>query len=227
MACHTIFQGIFPTQGSNSDLPQCRQILYLQWPNLLDPHNYIISLWHGTLMTETLPEILWFETLSQFFASWLTGVFCLFVCLFLGGNPGLVACHSKANKEATLVERKVCFIMDAGIWGKVGVGWTLSKDWLLHFTPSNQGARTFIDREKGLHAETIQSALTIILKLVISGLTIIILIVSGTINLQFQGQFVSISWDKFSELWQHMSWLRSGHHVVNFFWWEFQDLYDN
>ena len=26
--CHSLFQGIFPTQGSNSGLPQCRRILY-------------------------------------------------------------------------------------------------------------------------------------------------------------------------------------------------------
>jgi len=26
--CHTVLQGIFPTQGSNPGLPHCRQILY-------------------------------------------------------------------------------------------------------------------------------------------------------------------------------------------------------
>ena len=26
--CHALFQGIFPTQGSNPDLPHCRRILY-------------------------------------------------------------------------------------------------------------------------------------------------------------------------------------------------------
>ena len=26
--CHALFQGIFPTQGSNPGLPHCRQILY-------------------------------------------------------------------------------------------------------------------------------------------------------------------------------------------------------
>ena len=26
--CHALLQGIFPTQGSNPDLPQCRRILY-------------------------------------------------------------------------------------------------------------------------------------------------------------------------------------------------------
>ena len=28
MGCHDLFQGIFPTQGSNSGPPHCRQILY-------------------------------------------------------------------------------------------------------------------------------------------------------------------------------------------------------
>ena len=31
-----------------------------------------------------------------------------------------VACCSKANKQARLVEKKVCFISDAGKWGEVG-----------------------------------------------------------------------------------------------------------
>jgi len=26
MGCHVLFQGIFPTQGLNPDLPHCRQI---------------------------------------------------------------------------------------------------------------------------------------------------------------------------------------------------------
>ena len=38
-----------------------------------------------------------------------------------------------------------------------------------------------------------QSALTVIFKLVLSGLTSVILIVLSTINLQFQGQLVAIS----------------------------------
>ena len=47
------------------------------------------------------------------------------------------------------------------------------------FPNDNQWARAFIGWGKGLHAETAQSALTVILKLVISGLTSIILIVLG------------------------------------------------
>ena len=36
---------------------------------------------------------------------------------------GPAACHSKANKQARLVERNICFISDAGNWG---VGWQTS-----------------------------------------------------------------------------------------------------
>ena len=44
-----------------------------------------------------------------------------------------------------------------------------------------------------LHAETAQSSLTVTLKFVISGLTSIILVVLGTVTLQFQGALVPIS----------------------------------
>ena len=61
---------------------------------------------------------------------------------------------------------------------------------------ATSGARVFIDRSGwgvGLLAETVQSALTVIFTLVISGMTCIISIVPGTVNLQFQGPFVLIS----------------------------------
>ena len=53
--------------------------------------------------------------------------------------------------------------------------------------------RAFIDRRRELHEETAQSALIVIFRLVVGGLTSIILIVLGTVNLQFWDQFVSIS----------------------------------
>ena len=64
--------------------------------------------------------------------------------------------------------------------------------------PDNQGARAFIGGGEG----TARSALTVILKLVIGGLTSVILTVLGTVSLQFQGRFVPISLGQFSELWQ-------------------------
>ena len=51
----------------------------------------------------------------------------------------------------------------------------------------------FIGRGRGLHAETAQSVLTVIWRLVISGLTSVILIVLSAVSLQFQGQLVLIS----------------------------------
>ena len=57
----------------------------------------------------------------------------------------------------------------------------------------SQEARAFVDCGRGLHAETAQSALTVNLKSVISGLTSVILGVLGTVNHQFQALFVSIS----------------------------------
>ena len=78
------------------------------------------------------------------------------------------------------------------MWGLgKGKGRLLSKGRLP--STDNQWARAFIDGERGLHAETAQSALMVILKLVIGGLTSIISIVLSIVNLQFQGQFVPIS----------------------------------
>ena len=87
-----------------------------------------------------------------------------------------------------MVERKVCFILDAG-----NRGWGRDPCPKADSLPDNQGARAFIDRGRGLHAEIIQSALTVIVKLVICGLTSVILISLGTVHLQFQVLFVSIS----------------------------------
>ena len=76
---------------------------------------------------------------------------------------GLPAHRSKANKEARLVERKVCFILDVGNW--VGGGQTPVQR-LTPPNPDDHGARGFIGRRRGPHAETAQSALTVTLKLV-------------------------------------------------------------
>ena len=87
------------------------------------------------------------------------------------------------------MERKVCFTLDAGGGGG-------GRTPVLRLTPppiDNQGARAFIDGGRGLHAETAQSAPTVILKLVIGDLTTVILMVLSTVNLQFQGWFVTIS----------------------------------
>ena len=106
---------------------------------------------------------------------------------------GLPPCHLKANTwEARLVERKVCSVLDASSCGEGGL---LSKGRLPPSHPhDNQWARAFIGWGRGLHAETTQSALTLILKLVMQWSNQHHLdCFLRTVNLQFQGLFVPIS----------------------------------
>ena len=58
--------------------------------------------------------------------------------------------------------------------------------------PDKQWARAFVDRGRGLHPETAQSAQMLILKVVIGGLPTVILIVLSTVNPQFWSWFVPI-----------------------------------
>ena len=103
---------------------------------------------------------------------------------------GPAAHRSKANREARLVERKVCFILDASNWGGE-IDLCPKADSLP--APRQSGGKSFYRQREGLHAERAQSALTVFLKLVISGLTSVILIVLSTVTPQFQGRFVRIS----------------------------------
>ena len=57
----------------------------------------------------------------------------------------------------------------------------LSKGQLIPLATS--GARAFIGRRRGLHAETAQATLTVIFKLIIGGLIRVILITLGTVVL--------------------------------------------
>ena len=91
-----------------------------------------------------------------------------------------------------------------------------------HPPPENQGARAFTERGRGLHAETVQSALTVILKLVTAGLTCVILIVLSTVNLQFQVWFVSISLRPILGLVTAYVMATVSHHVNFSTWWGFQ-----
>ena len=95
------------------------------------------------------------------------------------------ACHSKAGKRP-------------GWWiGKFTLFWMpatcMSKGWHPLPTPPTANEQELLERGRGLHAETAQSAQTVNLKLIISGLTSVIVIALGTVSLQFQDQFVSIS----------------------------------
>ena len=93
------------------------------------------------------------------------------------GSPA--ACHSKANKQTRLVERKVCFISDAS--NCRGGWWTSVQRLTPHPPPTpakKQGVREFTGRVGGgQHPETAQSSLTVIFRVVISGLTGITLVV--------------------------------------------------
>ena len=99
----------------------------------------------------------------------------------------------KPITQARLAERKVCFISNAGSWRKGRVADICPK--ADSPPPGNQWGKSSYRQSGGggLYAETAQLALTVILKLVISGQTSIILIVLSMVNLQFQGQFVPIS----------------------------------
>ena len=77
----------------------------------------------------------------------------------------------------------------------------------------NQRTRAFTNKGRGLHTETAQSALTVILNLVISGLTSVILIIWGTVNLQLRGQFVPVSVRPVLRTVAVYCSLQSGHHV--------------
>ena len=139
-------------------------------------------------------------------------------CYWRWGLPAL-----KANKGVRLVERKVCFISEAGnlSLGGGGVG-RVGRTCVQRPTsrPCWQSVgKSFYRRREGLYVETAQAALTGILNLVIGGLTSVLLMVFSTVSLQFQGRFVPISLMPVLELWQLMSWLQSGHRVVNFSTW--------
>lgn len=86
--------------------------------------------------------------------------------------------------------------------------------WARPFKGEFQGCR---GRGRGLQAETVQSALTVILKLVLQWSDqhhphwLVQLIFSSRVDL------FSFPWGQFSALWQLMSWIQSGQHVVHFF----------
>ena len=79
----------------------------------------------------------------------------------------------------------------AGGWGEVDV---CPKSNPLPHIPGNQWGRSFSrQKDGGGYMQKPQSALIVIFKLVISGLTSIIFTVLGTVNLHLRGPFVLIS----------------------------------
>ena len=122
----------------------------------------------------------------------------------------LAAHHSKAIKEARLVERKICSFWMLAVSGD---GRLLSKGWLPPL-PTVRG-ESFHRQREGAPCRN-NTALTVILKLVIGGQSSAILIGLGTINLQFHSWFVPISLGHFlgivavyimTAVWSFCSWL--------------------
>ena len=111
----------------------------------------------------------------------------------------LAAYHSKGNKEARLVERKVCFILESGDGGGVGL---LSKGQLLPSTPTRQsvGKSFYRWREGALYRNGSNSDSHLKIGHTVGWPASWLFL--GTVNLHFQGRFVSISWDQFLDLWQ-------------------------
>ena len=92
----------------------------------------------------------------------------------------------------------------------------LSKGWFPAPSPHWQaeGESSYRQSEGG-YMQKQQSSQTVIFTLVISGLTSIILL---KVQLLFSSRvhLFPFLWGQFSELWQLMSWVQSGHQVVNF-----------
>ena len=89
-------------------------------------------------------------------------------------NRGPVACHLKGHEEERLVES----LLSVGCWQRGG-GRVQRAD----TCPADNQVYAFTERGRGLHAETAPSALRVILKLVIGGLTSITWMVLGTVYL--------------------------------------------
>ena len=137
------------------------------------------------------------------------------VMYFCYRNWGPAAGCSKANKEARLVERKVCFVLDAGKGrgGVVGCGvGRLSEGWLSR--TANRWTWASVDRGRGhvwkRHSQLWQPSWN----WSCSGLTSVVVIILSTVNLQFQGWLVPISLRPVLGFWQLMSRPQSGRHVV-------------
>ena len=106
---------------------------------------------------------------------------------------GLAAPCSKANKQARLVERKVCFISDADNWGCGRVANICPKADSCP-PPPQAGGENFYRQSVGRWATCRMStviSLRVIFKLVTAVPTSIVLVV--LVNLYFQGPFIPIS----------------------------------
>ena len=104
---------------------------------------------------------------------------------------GLAAHHSKANKEARLVGRKICFFWmpaTGGGWGQTSVQRPTPPR-----LPGNQWARAFIGEGRGYMQKQHSQLWPSSWNWSCGGLTSVILSVFSTVNLQFQGRCFPIS----------------------------------
>ena len=103
---------------------------------------------------------------------------------------GPVAPCSKASKQTGQLGGKESLLFQMQATGGAGCGHPSKAN------PPPQAGRESIYRQsqgRGQHAETAQSSLTVIFRLVIGGLPSSVLVALGTVNLQFQGALVPIS----------------------------------
>ena len=102
---------------------------------------------------------------------------------------GPAVCPSKAIKGGSLVERNACFILYAGNLQREQTPIQKPPP-----SPVSQWTRAFLDRGRGPCAEAAQSALTVLLKLVICDLTSIILLKYSSSSVCFHF-LETISWN--------------------------------
>ena len=124
---------------------------------------------------------------------------------------GLAARCSKANKQTRLVEGKVCFISDGG---NLAGGWMSVQRPAPHHWQSV--GKLFYRQTEGATFRNSMVSSDSHHQIGHQRSDLCYLGWLGTINLQFQGLFVSISLRPFLRI---MSWIQSGHPVVNFSTW--------
>ena len=126
----------------------------------------------------------------------------------------------KVSKQVRLVERKVWFISDAGKGGRRVVDICPKADSASSLPAEQAGGGNFYKVGRGLHAETTQPSLTVICRLVLSGLTSVLLIVLGTVNLRLWARLLPFLCSQLSELWQRLAtlWPSRGYLLHWVFW---------
>ena len=71
VGCHALLQGIFPTQGSNPGIPQCRRILHH-----LSHHELSLNTLQSFLWNRILEFLIWIELSGGQVQPYLTNWFC-------------------------------------------------------------------------------------------------------------------------------------------------------